>query len=226
MITRVRIEAYPGRRPSLAAEGGLAARLTGADRVHLVSAAATPVGDDEITVDVTVHAGAVLELTTVAATVVYPGRTSGRSTTRWLLTVGDGARLDLAPEPTIVAGGAAHMNSTELDLEPGGSARVVERVQLGRLGEPGGTWSGRLAVDLGGMPHLRHTVELAQGAAVPDRALLSAYEFPGTAVPLASIPPSYAAAVLPLERGGSLTTVTGHRVADLGDELLLARASL
>ena len=58
MHSEVAIAASPGRLPRIEARGGLAARCTEPDTVHLVSAAATPLGGDTLTVRVVVEAGA------------------------------------------------------------------------------------------------------------------------------------------------------------------------
>ncbi|GAA4406016.1 urease accessory protein UreD [Tsukamurella soli] len=226
MITRLRIEAYPDRLPLLVADGALAARITGPSRIHLVSTAATPVGADETVIEVVVHPGTRLELTSVAATVVYPGRDGRPSRTTWRLSVADGGGLDLAPQPTVVAAAARHIGRTEVSLAAGAVVRISERVQIGRLGETGGAWSGTLWADVAGLPHLRHTVELGAGAVVAETALLSVFEFPCTGSPVVSVPPAHGVAVLPLEGGGTLTTALAGRVADLDGYLALARPSL
>ena len=54
-----------------------------ADTVHLVSAAATPLGGDTISVRVVVEAGARLRLRSVAATVALPGAATLESHAIW-----------------------------------------------------------------------------------------------------------------------------------------------
>ena len=123
-----------GCRASNAA-GGLAARATEPDTVHLVSAAATPLGGDTISVRVVVEPGARLRLRSAAATVALPGRGTAESpaptgTLRW---PGD---LDVDPQPTVVAAdrGTRRPPSAGRSTKPGAS-RLRERVQIGRTGE-------------------------------------------------------------------------------------------
>ncbi|MDT5074188.1 MAG: urease accessory protein, partial [Mycobacterium sp.] len=54
MISDVLIVASPGRAPRIECAGGVAGRRTDTDTVHLVSAAATPLGGDTIRVRVVV----------------------------------------------------------------------------------------------------------------------------------------------------------------------------
>src|SRR6185312_10318453 len=57
MHSDVLIVASPGRAPRIECAGGVAARSTEPNTVHLVSAAATPLGGDTIAVRVVVAAG-------------------------------------------------------------------------------------------------------------------------------------------------------------------------
>ncbi len=105
MHSDVLIVARPDRRPAIECAGGVAARLTEPDTVHLVSTAATPLGGDTIAVRVIVEQGARLRLRSAAATVALPGRLTTDSTAHWQVEVA--GELDLDPEPTVVAGVAA-----------------------------------------------------------------------------------------------------------------------
>ena len=73
MLSDVLIVARPEREPRIECSGGLAARRTEADTVHLVAAAATPLGGDTISVRVVVEAGARLRVRSAAATMAMPG---------------------------------------------------------------------------------------------------------------------------------------------------------
>ena len=55
MRSEVVVVACAGRPPRIEHTGGIAARRTGRDTVHLVSAAATPLGGDLITIRVVVE---------------------------------------------------------------------------------------------------------------------------------------------------------------------------
>ena len=181
MHTQVLIVAAPGRGPRIECVGGVAARRTAPDAVHLVSTAATPLGGDTIDVRVVVEAGARLRLRSVAAMMVLPGATTTRSRSGWDLEVA--GELDVDPEPTVIAGGSSHEATTRLRITGDGRVRVRERVQVGRVGEQHGFWSGSLHVDRDGSPVVRHRVELGAGAVSDDeiaapRAYVSEFRYP------------------------------------------------
>ena len=158
MHSDVLIVARPGRQPWIECAGGVAARATEPDTVHLVSTAATPLGGDTIAVRVIVEPGARLRVRSAAATVALPGRATTESTAHWHLEVaGD---LDLDPQPTVVAGGSRHVDVDAAVVDLPGGVRLRERVQIGRTDERQGFWSGSLHADVDGQPLLRHRIEL------------------------------------------------------------------
>jgi len=83
----VLIVARADRRPAIECAGGVAARVTEPDTVHLVSTAATPLGGDSIVIRVIVEPGARLRVRSAAATVALPGRATTESTAHWYLEV-------------------------------------------------------------------------------------------------------------------------------------------
>jgi urease accessory protein len=208
MLSDVLIVALKGRTARIECSGGVAARRTDADTVHLVSAAATPLGGDTIRVRVVVEPGAVLRLRSAAATMAMPGTVTMESRATWDLEVaGD---LDLDPQPTIVAGHARHVTSTRLTLSGAGSVRLRERVQVGRSNEYQGFWSGSVHADVDGAPLIRHRVELGTGTVAHDAlgtpmACVSELRYPET---------DFAAAgtLLELAAGGCLATWQGERL--------------
>ncbi|WP_216900699.1 urease accessory protein UreD [Nocardia alni] len=220
MRTEVRIVARPGAWPRIHATGGLAARHTAPDTVHLVGTAATPVGGDHIEIVIEVESGASLRLRTVAATLALPGRLTRYSSAHWLFEIGEGGELDVDPEPTIVAGGAAHQSVSTVRLAPDARLYLRERVQIGRINEDSGTWRGDLVADIGDVPLLRHRLDLGADTATDDclsapRALTSVLRYPD------DDPASTGAldtATLPLAAGGSLYTWTGSRLATRHDD--------
>ncbi len=117
----------------------------------LVGSAATPVGDDDITLDLRVGAGARAAVRSVAAMLVYAARGSGtRLTTR--LHVGPGATLEWQPEPVIVTSRAVHRAATVVDVAAGGALVADELVVLGRSGEDAGRYVGSVELRRGGVP--------------------------------------------------------------------------
>ena len=208
MRSDLTIVACPGRPPRIESSGGLTARRTGPDTVHLVSAAATPLGGDTIAVRVVVESGARLRLRSVAATLALPGAATVESHARWDIEAA--GELDVDPEPTVVAGGSRHVTVTSLRLHAAGSVRLRERVQIGRSGEREGFWSGCLYADADGAPLLRHRVELGTGAVADDAlgtplACVSELRYPQTSFDGPGTP-------LELAGGGVLATWQGDRL--------------
>ncbi|KKW62471.1 urease accessory protein UreD [Mycolicibacterium elephantis] len=208
MRSDVLIVASPCRRPRIECTGGLAARHTEADTVHLVSAAATPLGGDALHIRVVVEPGARLRVRTAAATVTLPGASTVESHALWHLEVaGD---LDVDPEPTVVAATSRHHSATRLALTASGRIRLRERVQIGRSGERQGFWSGSLHADVDGSPLVRHRVELGSGSLGDDElgapmACVSELHYPQRTARTAGMP-------LALAGGGCLSTWQGERL--------------
>jgi urease accessory protein len=136
-------------------------RRTGPRRVHLVHAAGGPLGGDELALEVEVGAGAAVAVRSAGATLVQPGA-GATVPARWSVTarVGPCGRLDWAPEPTVVSDGAALGSSLRVELASGAAATVREVVVLGRHGQVGGRYAGRLEVVVDGVPLLAHTTVL------------------------------------------------------------------
>ena len=209
MLSDVLIVARPARAPSIECTGGVAARRTGADTVHLVSAAATPLGGDSIKIRVVVEPGARLRVRSAAATMAMPGAVSMESRSWWELDVaGD---LDLDPQPTIVAGPARHVSNTRLNLTGDGRVRVRERTQIGRSFERQGFWSGGMHADVDGAPLLRHRVDMGVGSVIDDdlgtpMACVSELRYPDTSFDAQGT-------LLALAAGGALATWQGDRLS-------------
>lgn len=208
MRSGVTIVARPDRGPHIECTGGIAARRTDPDTVHLVSSVATPLGGDTIALRVVVEPGARLRIRTVAATVALPGASTAESHSSWTLDVA--GELDLDPEPTIVAAASRHITSTRLTLSGEGTVRLRERIQIGRTDERQGFWSGSLHADVDGTPLLRHRIELGNGSSTDDeitapRACVSELHYPDTDVVAAGL-------TLMLAGGGCLATWQGDRL--------------
>ena len=178
--TVVHVVARAGRAPWSCAVGGLAVRRTGPDALHLISTAATPLGGDRIDIRVEVEPGARLWLGTVAATIALPARTDPCSCAEWTIDVADDADLTLAPQPTVVAATARHDTTTRVRAARTATLTVEESAQIGRHGETGGAWSGRLLVDVDDTPMLRHRLELGAGSVLGDHhgAVVSRFTYP------------------------------------------------
>jgi urease accessory protein len=204
----VLIVACHDRRPRIECTGGLAARHTERDTVHLVSAAATPLGGDTLRVRIVVEPGARLRLRSAAATVTLPGSGTPESHAIWAFEVA--GELDVDPQPTVVAATSRHITSTRVDVTGTGRLRLRERVQIGRTGEQQGFWSGSLHADVEGSALLRHRIELGNGSVADDElgvplACISELHYPDSDVETAGV-------TLALAGGGCLSTWQGKRL--------------
>jgi urease accessory protein len=204
----VLIVAYRDRLPRIECGGALAARRTEPDTVHLVSAAATPLGGDAIHIRVVVEPGARLRVRTAAATVTLPGAMTPESHAVWALEVA--GELDVDPQPTVVAATSRHYTSTRVELAETGRIRLRERIQIGRSDERQGFWSGSLHADIGGSPLLRHRIELGTGSVTDDAlgtpmACVSEFHYPDRDVDSAGV-------TLALAGGGCLSTWQSDRL--------------
>ena len=149
-----------------------------AEALYLAASGAGPLGGDDLELTVRVEPGAQLVLRAVSAQVVLPGR-GGEATFALRLSVADGGSLTVLPEPTIVATGARYRAVVAADLAAGASLVLREEILLGRSGECGGVYRGRLRVTVGGRPLLRHDLELdgadpvtaSAGSAIADRVV-------------------------------------------------------
>lgn len=168
-MTRVPCAEVRGARVEVRPDGidvrtdALAPRLLsggpGRARVALVGARALLLAGDEVRLDVVVHAGCVLDLVEVAATVAYDAR-GGAASWRVAVELGAGARLHWAGEPFVVCGGADVVRTLDVDLDDGAVALVRETVVLGRTGETGGALLNRTRVRRQGRPLLVEDLDL------------------------------------------------------------------
>lgn len=124
------------------------------DGVYLVGTLAGPIGGDELTLDVTVAAGACLRLRSVAASVTLPGPGGSPSSTSIVLDVGTGASLDWQPEPLVLASGSDHRARTLIRASEGAAVIWREEVVLGRHGEGPGSLLQHVRVEVGAVPAL------------------------------------------------------------------------
>jgi len=214
MRSELLVVVSPNRLPRIECRGGgVTARCTTPDTVHLVSAAATPLGGDAIDIRVVVEPGARLKIRSAAATVALPGPATPTSHAQWTLEVAGDLDFDL--EPTVVAADARHLSGISLRLHDEGSIRLRERVQIGRFGEREGFWSGALRADRNDRPLTRHRVELGAGSLADDalcapRANVSELCYPATT---SVVPADAGTTVLALAGGGTLSTWQGDRLS-------------
>ena len=207
-------EAGPGgvtRLPALRSLAPLVLRRT-PEAVYLVSAAAGPLGGDQLSLTITVRAGASLCLRTVAASVALPGPDDAESVTTVTVSVAAGGCLEYLPEPAVVADNARHATDIRVTLAEGASLVLREELILGRHGERGGSYRASLRVDYAGRPLLRQFLEVSgTDDAARGPAVLAGHRACGTLLRVgqgqeradtgAATRPGPQAAVMPLPAG-------------------------
>lgn len=151
-----------GRCEVLRSDPPLTFRET-SDGLQWVGSAAAPVGGDDLALALSVAAGAVLHVGSVAASLAHPGP-SGAASTMSIEGDVDGT-LTWSPQPTVLVRDCDHRSVTRLRV--GGHGRVVwrEEAVLGRHGEVPGSMTQRLDVERAGRPLLR--TQLAVGPRWP-----------------------------------------------------------
>jgi urease accessory protein len=210
----------------LAASAPFAAKLVG-DTVHLIGAAAAPLDGDEITFDLDIGEGTNLTVRTVAATMAWPGRGKSRPSTFDIRArVGDGALLRWLPEPIVPVRRCRAEMSTHVELAR--TARLVwrEEIILGRANEGPGTLDVRTRIERAGEPllHQHLAIDGTRAALHGAASLLGRARATGSILVVGPGTPDHCAtvaepglrgAVLELEGGGRLASVTGESVVEL-----------
>ncbi|WP_246107872.1 urease accessory protein UreD [Saccharothrix saharensis] len=196
--------------------------------VHLVSAVTAPLGGDDLELRVTVEAGASLDLRGVAATLVLPGHHAGGSRALVDVELADGASLAYVPEPTVVTARACHEAVFRARMGEGARLRAREIVVLGRKGERPGSLTTTLDVRRNG-PVLRQTSRLGVPEVDASPAGLAGRRVLGTELlcwgeDLPGAVSDQWWSLVPLVRGGSLSTAVGHDAVTVERALDQARA--
>ena len=202
-------------------------RGTGAPAVvHLVNSAASPLGGDHLTLEVTVGPGAALRLIGVAATVALPG--TGESTSTVSLTVADDAAFEYLPEPTVVTRHAHHRAVLRAELTGSARLRLRETLVLGRTGETPGRLTTETHLTHDADPVLRQSLTI--GDPVTDQALagLAGHRVLATEIAVGVTAPSAPHSgdwwsLVPL---GPSTAPLGHLATALAPDSVTATARL
>jgi urease accessory protein len=129
--------------------------------VYLVGTAASPVGDDQISLQVRVERGARLTLRSVASTIAWASAGSSLSIE---VKIEEGGTLDWHLEPLVASRGCDFSQTACISLAPGSHLRWAEEIVLGRYGEGPGRLHLRLDVDVDERPLLRHGLDVGPGS--------------------------------------------------------------
>ncbi|ROO59509.1 urease accessory protein [Micromonospora sp. Llam0] len=229
---RTRLVCLRGEPPLVLRRTGPAVAGDGGEvQVHLVGAAAGPLGGDDLRLDVEVGPGARVCLRTVAASLALPGPDGRRSTLQMLVRVAAGGELRWLPEPLIAAAGCHHLSRSVVELADGAALVWREELVCGRDGEPSGDARIDTTVRYAGRTVLRTDLAVgprADGWAGP--AVLAGAKATGSVLvvrpqwaaggPPAAIPLGPGAARLPLAGGPAmLVTATGPTARGVRAEL-------
>jgi urease accessory protein len=202
---------------TLLPQRGAAATRSPVATVHLVGSATTPLGGDEVELDVEVGPGADLVLTGVAAAVALPAPGAPAASSLVVrLRVADGGGLQYLPEPTIVTWRADHHSELYAELGPGARLRCREVLVAGRSGEPSGRYRGRTVVRdaSSGRPLLVQDQELGDPALQASLAHLAGRRVLGSEILVWGADPAQPLvgewwSLVPLARRGALATAVG-----------------
>jgi urease accessory protein len=186
--------------------------------VHLIGGAAGPLRGDDLRLDVEVRPHARLDIRSVAATLLLPGRPAPPSRLVIRAQVGEGATLRWTPEPTIAAARCDHHAITEVEVAEGGILLWRDDVVCGRHGEPSGTIRTETTVRYAGRTLYRHDLTLGEGAwdgaaVLGENRALGAAILVGSVLVGSVLPgphlPGPDAAVMSLAGPGVLATAAG-----------------
>jgi urease accessory protein len=202
---------------SLLPRRGTAAARSPVATVHMVGSATTPLGGDDVALDVVVGEGADLVLTGVAAALALPGQGAAAASRLIVrLRLGDGAGVQYLPEPTVVTRRADHHAELHAELGAGARLRCREVLVAGRSEEPSGRYRGLTRVQdcATGRPLLVQGQELGDPDLQASAAHLAGRRVLGTEVLVWGADPDEALAgtwwsLTPLAGRGSLATAVG-----------------
>jgi urease accessory protein len=200
---------------ALLPQRGAAAARSNVATVHMVGSATSPLGGDDVALDVEVGPGADLVLTGVAATLALPGQAGRSSRLVVRLEVGDGAGLQFLPEPTVVTRRADHHGELHAELGAGSRLRCREVLAAGRSGAPSGRFRGLVRVRHAERPLLVQEQELGDPDLQSSAAHLAGRRVLGTEVLVWGEDPAYGVAgdwwaLSPLPGRGCLATAVGN----------------
>jgi urease accessory protein len=215
---------------ALLPQRGAAAGCSAAVTVHVVGSATSPLGGDDVGLDVEVGPDADLVLTGVAATLALPGPAGRPSRLAVRLRVADGAGLQYLPEPTVVTRRADHHGELHAELGAASRLRCREVLVAGRSGEPSGRFRGLVRVQDGARPLLVQEQELGDTGLQGSAAHLAGRRVLATEVLVWGADPAGAVAgewwsLTPLPGRGCLATAVGGDAVSAGRALAAAVAA-
>jgi urease accessory protein len=208
---------------SLLPQRGTAASRSPIATVHMVGSATTPLGGDDVELEVVVGPGADLVLTGVAATLALPGQGAPTSRLVVRLRIGDGGGVQYLPEPTVITRRADHNAELHAELGAGARLRCREVLVAGRNAETSGRFRGHIRVvdAAAGKPLLVQAQQLGDPTLHKSAAHLAGRRVLGTEVLVWGEDPSTGLAgpwwsLSPLAGRGSLAAAVGTDAVTTG----------
>ncbi|WP_238412693.1 urease accessory protein UreD [Saccharothrix deserti] len=195
--------------------------------VHLVSSVTAPLGGDDLELRIRVGPGASLELRGVAATLALPGRHPGGSRALVQVELAEGASLEYLPEPTVITARACHEAVFRAEMAEDARLRTREILVSGRLNERSGLLSTTLDVRRNG-PVIKQTSHVGTPEVDGSPAGLAGRRVLGTELLCwgEDLPGAVSEdwwSLVPLARGGSLTTAVADDAVTVERALDIAR---
>ncbi len=127
----------------------------GSDALYIVGGAASPLGGDDLQLEIEVESGVSLVVRSVAASLARPGLHGLPSMMSIRVCLAGDAALRWLVEPAVACSGCDHYVDTVVDMAEGSSLYWRDELVLGRQGEEPGKYSSRLSVDVSGQPLVR-----------------------------------------------------------------------
>jgi urease accessory protein len=155
--------------------------------IALTQTAAMLVGGDEVSLEVSVGAGAGLLVRELSATIAHPATVPARQ--RISIDVAPGGVLIMLEEPLVIAAGASVQRVLEIELAPTAVVLHRDTTVLGRHAEAPGDATICQHVTRNGAPILKETLMTADRAAVASPAVLAGARAVGTLALYGARPP-------------------------------------
>lgn len=229
-LIEIAVEADDLGRPRysrLHSEGALAVRIAD-ECAWIIGASASPVGDDELRISMSVGESATLSVRSTSATLVRAGSRPMTSHLGVSAVVGKGGGLRWTPEPTIAAEGSSHKSIALIDMRPDSWLIWNEALSLGRQNEGWGSLSSELRIEIEGRPRIASCLEIGpaypawSSSAVMDgaRSVCTMVIIGGGLDDIDTSVQSASSLLMPLEGGGIQLVAWGDSTMQCKAELI------
>lgn len=143
-------------------------------RVALVQTRASLIAGDDVSISVTVGAGATLEIVELGATLAHDGRGGPIAQLRATIEVAEGGLLIWESKPLIAGAGCRALRVTEARVATGGRMMIGESVVLGRAGQAPGELTSQVSIWHQKMPIVIETLSTRDRSVLGSSAVAGA----------------------------------------------------